>query len=68
MRDTTMRCRYRVLGGHVHCRFFLNGNAGTLVFAVDEWSDVVAAMPRVEFIDESETYNVHLDIIGSEGR
>lgn len=40
-----MRLRYRVLGGHVHCRLFVGhegagAKAGDLIFRVEEWTDV----------------------------
>jgi hypothetical protein len=48
------RVRYRVLGGHVHCRVFVAWDrasqptwalSGELVFRVDEWD---AAQPALE--------------------
>lgn len=53
-----LRCYYRIMGGHVHCRVFgptpMTG-AGGLVFRVEEWSDVLALMDgRMTFINEDD--------------
>lgn len=33
---------YKLQGGHVHCRCFVNGaNSGQLVFRVEEWEDLL---------------------------
>lgn len=54
--STTMRLRYAVRGGHVHCRLFVGqapdgfqpagytlAKAGDLIFRADEWTDVQVA-------------------------
>lgn len=55
------RIRYTKLGKHYHCRVFsargLNqtfAKNGDLVFDDEEFENVKAAMPGVEFIDEGE--------------
>lgn len=49
-----IRCRYRVLGGHVHCRIFgpYTGKAGDLVFRVEEWDHVRRINPGWQFTEE----------------
>lgn len=51
-----LRIRYRVAGGHVHCRVFsgkasnmTHGKNGDLVFDVQEWETV---KPALELIAE----------------
>lgn len=55
------RIRYRKLGGHYHCHMFSAcgpnqpfAKNGDLVFDDEEFYNVKAAMPGVEFIDEGE--------------
>jgi hypothetical protein len=49
----TLRCWYRILGAHVHCRIFgpYAGKAGDLVFRVEEWQRIRSTQPW-EFVDE----------------
>jgi hypothetical protein len=58
-----IRLRYRVLGGHVHCRLFTApasdqtfAKSGDLVFRVEEWDAVRAAGAKAgfEFVPEEE--------------
>jgi hypothetical protein len=51
----TMRCRYRTIGGHVHCAVFgpYSGKAGDLIFRVDEWQHFKRTHPHWAF-QESE--------------
>jgi hypothetical protein len=46
-----MRCRFRVMGGHVHCAMFgpFDGKAGDLTFRVDEWDHVRRTHPNWRF-------------------
>lgn len=64
-----LRIRYRVLGGHVHCRAFTAatashtfGKVGNLIFSEQEWPtvrrDLCAAANgdlKVEFLPEDES-------------
>jgi len=59
-----MRLRYRILGGHVHCRLFTAkawthtfAKCGDLAFALDEWAAVCLAFERadVEIVPDIET-------------
>lgn len=54
MASGQMRCRFTVLGGHVHCKMFgpFEGKAGDLVFRVSEWDHVRATHPQWQFIEE----------------
>ena len=55
-----IRIRYRLLGGHVHCRVFTGkaknmtfAKVGDLIFSQDEWDDVRDQLHRtVEFVPE----------------
>lgn len=49
----TMRCRYRVIGGHVHCSVFgpYAGKAGDLIFRVEEWPHFRKTHPHWAFQD-----------------
>lgn len=42
-----MRIYYQLRGAHVHCRVFLNGKAGDLVFAEREWPTVREAFEQI---------------------
>lgn len=48
-----MRCRYELLGGHVHCDVFgpYSGKAGTLVFREDEWAHFRKTHPHWQFVE-----------------
>lgn len=50
-----MRCRFQVLGGHVHCAVFgpFSGKAGDLCFRVGEWDHFRKTHPNWQF-QESE--------------
>ncbi len=54
--ERRIRCRYRILGGHVHCRIFGpgTGRSGDLIFQVEEWDEVRGMHPQWEFIDDNE--------------
>ena len=54
-----IRIRFKRLGGHIHCRFFLAkrpgstfAKCGDLCFTVDEWDGVRAMLHAVEFIED----------------
>ncbi len=51
-----MRCRFQILGGHVHCAIFgpFSGKAGDLCFRVGEWDHFRATHPNWQF-QESDT-------------
>jgi len=61
-RPLALRLRYRVLGGHVHCRWFtapdpteVFAKAGDLVFTVEEWPSLCALLaPVVELLPETD--------------
>lgn len=51
-----MRCRFQVLGGHVHCTVFgpYSGNAGQLIIRVDEWEHFkTKCVPGWHFVDDT---------------
>jgi hypothetical protein len=57
------RCRFEILGGHIHCRIFA-GNEGALAFSKcgdlvfrkgPEFFGFVKACPGMDFIGERET-------------
>jgi len=62
-----MRLRYRVLGGHVHCRLFTAkapgqtfAKCGDLTFAIEEWAAVCVALDQadVEIMPDTETERI----------
>lgn len=50
----SIRCHFKLEGGHVHCRIFGPGlgKAGDLVFAEAEWVDVQCLCSEWDFIDD----------------
>jgi hypothetical protein len=48
-----MRCRYEVIGGHVHCDVFgpYSGRAGSLIFRVREWGHFQQMHPNWQFAE-----------------
>lgn len=60
-KEMVIRIRYEVRGGHVHCRMFTAkardltfAKNGELVFSVEEWASVRAALSSaIEFIPET---------------
>lgn len=42
-----MRIYWQLRGAHVHCRVFLNGKAGDLVFGEREWPTVREALEQI---------------------
>ena len=68
-----IRIRYKLIGGHVHCRVFTAkaknltfAKAGDLTFAHGEWQDVVDVLQSaVEFLPEDDAGGA-LEAIGSE--
>ena len=61
--EIAIRLRYRVLGGHVHCRLFTAtakhltfAKSGDLVFRVEEWDAVCAAAAKagIELVPEDD--------------
>lgn len=49
-----MRVYYKLLGGHYHCRVFMNGGlCGTLVSRESEWMDFKTSFGwTVEFVED----------------
>jgi len=45
-----MRIYWQLRGAHVHCRVFLNGKAGDLVFAEREWPTVREALEQIAIV------------------
>ena len=58
-----MRCRYEVIGGHVHCAIFgpFSGKAGDLTFRVSEWDHFRKTHPNWQFapVDEAVARSAH---------
>ena len=62
-----MRLRYRILGGHVHCRVFTGtpgytfAKCGDLTFSIKEWPQVLVMLEMVDDIEvvlDTETERV----------
>lgn len=51
-----MRCRWQLLGGHVHCAIFgpFSGKAGDLTFRVGEWDHFRKTHPNWLFVEHSD--------------
>lgn len=56
-----LRLRYKVAGGHVHCRLFVgkrkeltHGKAGDLVFDVDEWPEVRGSFETIGDVEPED--------------
>lgn len=64
MTRVVMRLRYRILGGHVHCRLFTAkaweqtfAKCGDLTFSIEEWAAVCLALEEaaVDIVPDTET-------------
>ena len=51
-----MRCRYQLVGAHVHCMVFgpFSGKAGDLTFRVEEWAHFKRTHPNWQFVPHDE--------------
>lgn len=51
-----MRCRHELIGGHVHCQVFgpFSGQAGTLIFRVEEWPHFKTTHPNWQFAEKGK--------------
>lgn len=66
-----LRIRYRILGGHVHCRLFVAPDpdttfapCGALVFSLEEWPDVCELLSlAVEILPENAAVDPGVDCI-----
>jgi len=54
-----IRIRYKILGGHVHCRLLTSksmghtfAKCGDLVFSIEEWNLVRGILTGVQFMEE----------------
>lgn len=67
MTSWKMRCHYKLMGGHVHCRIFGpgQGGAGDLTLRVEEWPWFVEHHVDWQFVGE-ETLSSVVELAGDD--